>query len=78
MAKKEESFEWALTCPFCNGESLRIFDVDDEAWISCEDCGARGPSCLDSDKDSGERRLDAISSWNAAIPDRHLARKFVT
>ena len=30
-------------CPFCTSTNLFMNDVDDLAWVNCQECSAEGP-----------------------------------
>ncbi|WP_409998301.1 MULTISPECIES: Lar family restriction alleviation protein [unclassified Bradyrhizobium] len=51
-------------CPFCKSLHVSIWTETDgnfavtDAWVECDDCGARGPSA-DTEAESAQK-------WNAA------------
>jgi hypothetical protein len=61
-------------CPFCaSGGDVLVklsspFDAGHEAWVSCQRCGARGPSLWDTQE--GKARRDADAAW-----DKRLVRR---
>ena len=50
--------EGFLPCPFCRGESLIVVGNGSGEWITCNECGAEGPT-------GGEG--DAWDLWNARV-----------
>jgi len=53
-------------CPFCRYGEVALSGIEDDAFIHCRDCGARGPDAENNDRDK------ATLNWNgAALRARH-------
>ena len=62
-----------LACPFCSGETVKVYDMDYVAQVECEDCGARGPAESNEEISAAERQQNAIASWNTSTEKRGVA-----
>lgn len=48
-------------CPFCWSGNVGLNRTPDSVWVNCEECGADGPACGDSE--------DAITKWGTPTHD---------
>lgn len=62
---EDMSVAWPDPCPFCGSEQIEIIEWDENVhgfWVSCESCGASGPT--------GATDAEAVERWNNRRQER--------
>ncbi|GIV81806.1 MAG: hypothetical protein KatS3mg051_1160 [Anaerolineae bacterium] len=54
-----------MPCPWCSGENLETFMLDEVVFVRCRDCCAAGPQVLVAEyEDDLAAELQAKIEWN--------------
>jgi len=65
-----------VRCPFCKteGEYLTTVIDDNKAWVSCFECGCKGPFAIDSSYGDSASKFARIL-WNNSASNRSINGK---